>query len=156
MDFTVWPAKSKLMTMSPRVRESGFCDPGPFCLWNPESWALESRIQLKEYGIPPTTGISNLSSIEKDWNPVPGIRNPRRGIQNQGLSWITLHEASNDWHGMDRPVRDLREETGGARSHYFWTKLRPLGSGWPPLQPLISRSGFVTVGLVCFVVLLLI
>ena len=30
---------------SPHVRESGFRNPGIFCLWNPESWALESGIQ---------------------------------------------------------------------------------------------------------------
>ena len=31
--------------LSPHVRESGFRNPGIFCLWNPESWALESGIQ---------------------------------------------------------------------------------------------------------------
>ena len=30
---------------SPHVRESGFRNPGIFCLWNPESWALEPGIQ---------------------------------------------------------------------------------------------------------------
>ena len=30
------------MYVSPHVRESGFRNPGIFCLWNPESWALES------------------------------------------------------------------------------------------------------------------
>ena len=41
---------------------------------SPESWALESRIQLKESRIPLTTGI----------------RNPRRGIQYPRLFWIPL------------------------------------------------------------------
>ena len=27
--------------------------------------------------------------FDKDWNPVPGILNLRRGIQNPRLSWIT-------------------------------------------------------------------
>ena len=31
--------------LSPHVRESGFRNPGILCLWNPESWALESGIQ---------------------------------------------------------------------------------------------------------------
>ena len=31
---------------SPYVRESRFRNPGNFSLWNPESWALESGIQL--------------------------------------------------------------------------------------------------------------
>ena len=33
-----------------------------FFLWNPESWTLESRIQLREFGIPLTIGIRNPSS----------------------------------------------------------------------------------------------
>ena len=40
-----------------------------FCLWNPESWVLESRIQLYESGIPLTTEIQNPSSTDKYWNP---------------------------------------------------------------------------------------
>ena len=46
---------------------------GNACLWNPESWTLESVIQLKESGIP-------LSSE---------IRNPQRRVQSPRLSWIT-------------------------------------------------------------------
>ena len=57
---------------------------------NLESWVLESGIQLKESGIPLTIGIQNPSSTDKYWNPVPGIRNPWRGIQNPGLSWIPV------------------------------------------------------------------
>ena len=52
---------------------------------------MESGIQLKESGIPLTTGIQNSSSTDKNWNPVPGIRNPQRGIQNPRLSWISLY-----------------------------------------------------------------
>ena len=29
---------------------------------------------------------------DKDWNPVPGIRNPWRAIQNPRLSWIPSQE----------------------------------------------------------------
>ena len=49
-----------------------------FCLWDLESRAVESEIQLKESGIPLTIGIQNPSSTVKDWNPVSGIRNSRR------------------------------------------------------------------------------
>ena len=45
-------------------------------------------------GIPLTTGIQNPSSIDKNRNPVPGIRYPRHGIQNPGLSWIPSHGAT--------------------------------------------------------------
>ena len=53
--------------------------PGKVRLWNSESWALESEIPL-------TIGIQNRRSTDEDWNPVTGIRNPRRGIQNPRLS----------------------------------------------------------------------
>ena len=66
---------------------------GNLCSWNPESWVLETGIQLKESGIPLTIGIQNPSSTDKYWNPVPGIRNPRCGIQNTRLSQIPLHRA---------------------------------------------------------------
>ena len=48
-----------------------------------------------ESGIPVTYGIQNQSSTDKDWNPVPGIRNPRRGIQNPRLPCIHLHRESS-------------------------------------------------------------
>ena len=48
------------------VRESGFRNVGTFCLWNPESWALECRIQLKESGIPLRIGIRNPSFTGKE------------------------------------------------------------------------------------------
>ena len=28
---------------------------------------------------------------DKNWNPVPGMRNPQREIQNPRLSWISLY-----------------------------------------------------------------
>ena len=73
---------------SPHVRES-------FCLLNPESgniFLVESgilglkipKIQLKESGI--------QVSADKGWNPVRGIRDLPRGIQNPRPSWIPLHE----------------------------------------------------------------
>ena len=46
-----------------------------------------------ESGIPLAIGIQNPRSTGKDWNPVPGIRNPRRGIQNPKLSGIPLYGA---------------------------------------------------------------
>ena len=70
------------MAPFPLCRESGFWNPRNICLWSPESWAMESEIQFKDSGIPPTTGIRNPSLTNRDWNPVPGIRNPRGGIQN--------------------------------------------------------------------------
>ena len=38
------------------------------------------------------------SFTEKYWNPVPGIRNPQRGIQNPRLCWIIpLHGVNNEY-----------------------------------------------------------
>ena len=51
---------------------------------------MVSGIKLKGSGISPTIGIQNLSSTDKDWNPLTGIRNTRRVIQNLRLSWIPL------------------------------------------------------------------
>ena len=48
---------------------------GHFCLWNQGSWALESRIKLKESGIPLKIGIRNPNSTAKVRNLVPGIWN---------------------------------------------------------------------------------
>ena len=58
------------------VMESVFRNPWNFCLWNPESWAMETGIHLKESGILLRIGIQNPSSTDKDWNQEPEIRNP--------------------------------------------------------------------------------
>ena len=50
-----------------------FGNQGKFCLWNLGSRALESGIQLKEFGIPLTIGIKNPSSTDLK----SGIRNIR-------------------------------------------------------------------------------
>ena len=59
----------------------------------PTGVKLRQQRRLKESGIPLTIGVQNPSSTDKDWNPVPGIRNPRRGVENPTLSWIPLHGA---------------------------------------------------------------
>ena len=33
----------------------------------------------------------HATQANKNWNPVPGIRNPQDAIHNSGLSWIPLH-----------------------------------------------------------------
>ena len=70
----------------PPVKEFGFRDAGNFCLWNLESWVLESVIQLKRSGIL-DFGI---------WNPLTtGIRNP--GFWNLEYS-SRDPESNNDWN----------------------------------------------------------
>ena len=69
-------------------------------------------IQLKGCGTLLRIGIQNPSStIKKNWNQVPGIRNPRRGIQNPRLSWIALHVAI--------PNRTYQGESKGFTVHTF-------------------------------------
>ena len=51
---------------------------------NPGLWNPESQKRLKpEIQVP----------LTQNQNPVPGIRNPSRGIQIPKFSWIPLHEA---------------------------------------------------------------
>ena len=75
-----------------------FCEiwnPENFCWYNPESWALESRILLKESKILPAIGIwiqVPLNEESRIQNPGSSIRNPQRGIHKPRLSWITLHQ----------------------------------------------------------------
>ena len=89
--------------MSPYLRESGFRNPRKFCLWNQESRKfLFVESEILGFGKRNTAqGIRNPLMIaignplpnfhgQRIWNPVSGIRNPRRGIQNLRLSWIPL------------------------------------------------------------------
>ena len=51
-------------------------------LWNPESWALESQIQVKQSGIPFSNwNLESKFHWQRIQNWVPGIRNPRGGIK---------------------------------------------------------------------------
>ena len=52
------------------IKGIGSQNPGNICLWNPEYTSKN----------PESHEIQNPSSNDKDLNPVPGIRNPRRGI----------------------------------------------------------------------------
>ena len=53
---------------------------------------MESRIL--GFGIWNTAqGIQNPSTTDKDWNQVPGFRNPRHRIQKPRLSWNPLQGA---------------------------------------------------------------
>ena len=79
---------------------------------NPESWVLESRIQLKESGIPLTIGIQSPTSTDKDWNPVHGIRNPLRGVQNPRLSWIPSTWGDLSILTFHLPLQDSKSMAG--------------------------------------------
>ena len=66
------------MLSSLHCKEIRIPDPVKFLLVNPESWALESGIQLKESRIQLPVGIWNSSSTDNK----SGIQNPQRRIQN--------------------------------------------------------------------------
>ena len=68
-------------TLSPHVRESGFRNPGIFCLWNPESWALESGIQHSESGIQLTKDPLQINLSYSLERKVPSVYvKPHEGI----------------------------------------------------------------------------
>ena len=74
------PESGKSLPSESGIREIFACgirNLGNFILWNPGSWALEFGSQLKKSGILVTIEIRNLCPTDKDWNQVPGIRNPR-------------------------------------------------------------------------------
>ena len=108
--------KTLIRFMSPYLRESGFRNPRKFCLWNQESRKflfVESEIlgfrkRNTAQGIrnPLMIAIGNpLPNFhwQRIWNPVSGIRNPRRGIQNLRLSGFHyLRRFMNDFYRFGR------------------------------------------------------
>ena len=102
--------------MSPYLRESGFRNPRKFCLWNQEfrkflfveSEILGFKKRNTAQGIrnPLMIAIGNpLPNFhwQRIWNPVSGIRNPRRGIQNLRLSGFHyLRRFMNDFYRFGR------------------------------------------------------
>ena len=69
-------------------------NPGNLCLWSPESRALENIAS----NLDPTNNCNPESklSLQRNRNPVAGIRNPRIGIQNRRLSWIPLQRRGGE------------------------------------------------------------
>ena len=80
-------------SFSAHVRQSGFRNLGKFAsgFRNPRLWNPEYRSQRIWNPTNDWNPESKFHSDQKDWNPVPGIRNPWRGIRNPRLSWILLH-----------------------------------------------------------------
>ena len=62
-----------------------------WCLWNGGILGFGIRNTAQGICNPKTIGIEIPSSTDEDWNPVPGIRNPRHWFQNPRLSWNPLH-----------------------------------------------------------------
>ena len=60
-----------------------------FFLVDPESFALESGIQLKESSIRLKTGIQNSLWLVRNVESVLGIRNPRPRVQSPRMSWCS-------------------------------------------------------------------
>ena len=96
----------------------GIWNPGKFCLWNPESWGLESRIQLHESGIPQYSindwNPESKSSTDKDWNP-----------------------ACTAWNTESRPLLGRAYfQIYPGRGHWGIKRRR----GWRPYSTLFSRT----------------
>ena len=73
----------------------GIRNPG---LWNPENISRSSN--------PTTIGIRNPSSTDNAWNPMPGIQNPRRGIESPRLAWIPLPCGNSQVYKLNIPNRN--------------------------------------------------
>ena len=71
---------------TPHVREFGFRNPENCCLRNPESQALESRLQLKEFGIPLTITLAKNPEFSA-WNPESTAWNPESKTVLDYLKW---------------------------------------------------------------------
>ena len=85
-------ARPTRLNFKPHVVGSRFCNPGNFNLWNLESWALESVIQLKESGIPLTNGVWSPSSTDKE-SEVHYLESRTQGVESRiqdclGLPYI--------------------------------------------------------------------
>ena len=91
---------------SPHVWGSGFQNQRNFvCGIRNQGKSLIVESGILGFGIRNTAqGIRNITNDcnpeskvylfhwhDKNWNPVPGIQNPRRWVQNPRLSWIALH-----------------------------------------------------------------
>ena len=61
--------KSLLTPIVFPMKGTGILEFWKFFLWNPESWAFEYGIQLKESGIPLKNGIQDPGATDKDGNP---------------------------------------------------------------------------------------
>ena len=59
---------------------------------NSETWALESGIQLKEFGIPLAIGIQNPSSTDYKESGIQYLESEIHCVESriQRLSWVTL------------------------------------------------------------------
>ena len=75
------------------------------------------RNSTHEIWNPTTIGIKNPSSTDKDWKPVPGIRNPMHGIQNPRLFSIPLHEAIDSESFSSTPNSNKRKKGRDCGDH---------------------------------------
>ena len=80
------PKSGKFLLVETVIKENFACRIRNHGLWNSE-YSLRNPESHKK------CGIWDAISSDIDWNPVSGIRNSGRGIQNPRLSWLSLHEA---------------------------------------------------------------
>ena len=94
-------------------------NPGNSCLCNPESWALQSGLQLKEYRIPVIIGIRNPSSIDKETgfqelesgiHCVESRIQNCRGVQPPSQALRFLHRGDRETRASDTRVSGDEEQ----------------------------------------------
>jgi len=67
-------------------------------LWNPESWTLESGIQLKESGIPLTIEIRNPSSTDKE-SGIQYFESEIQGVESRIQDCLGFPYMEDGWEG---------------------------------------------------------
>ena len=121
-------------------------NPRKFCWWdprsgifyslNPESWALESRIQPKKSIIPLTTDIQfHLQRLESStWNPECKAWNPEPRTVFDSHKWgkQTHIRADRPTHGANRPIHGANRPIHGSN--------RPIHGANRPIRGANSQS----------------
>ena len=102
----------------------GIWNPGKFCLWNSESWALESGIQLKEFG----SHYRLESGIH-----IPLTKNPESGTWNpESTTWSTESKTVLDsltWGNILTDNLSIRW-SGGEKVIFTWTANQASAFHW--------------------------
>ena len=117
---------------SAHMREIGFrTESGKFLLveFGILGFPMRNTSQTLKNSESTTIGIQNPSATDKGWNPVPGIRNSWRGIQNPSLSWIPLElvlERSSIFSFPHSPLPcACGQKIPPSPGFYFRTRARP-------------------------------
>ena len=99
-------------------------------VWNLKSWVLESGFRNTVQGLRNPINDWNPESKfyrQRNRNPVPGVRNARREIQNPRLSWIPLHGARRTETSGRDAIRNFNDADGNKNVKKKQTNKQTIG-----------------------------